>query len=183
MDNLIKGDEVRRGTQIYLNALTQDVIAELETIQLSEAMLHQLHDGSTPLTPMTAGQMAQAYQAMGGLAFALRLQTDHACIGCCCLANVAWQARHAQLHIGIVDEIYFTRGILLDVIQTILQFAYWEANLNRIYVRCVEDNTLLCDALEQAGFTNEGHLRQEVYRNGHYLDQVIYSILQREWSG
>ncbi|MEQ8673232.1 MAG: GNAT family protein [Aggregatilineales bacterium] len=37
-------------------------------------------------------------------------------------------------------------------------------------------------ALAQTGFTDEGCLRQEVYRNGRYLDKIIFSMLRREWS-
>jgi len=71
--------------------------------------------------------------------------------------------------------------MLTDVIQTLLQFAYWEANLNRIAVHCADDNVLLITALEKIGFTLEGRMRQQLYRDGRYIDQVTYSILAREW--
>ena len=84
---------------------------------------------------------------------------------------------------GIVDETYYTSEMLGDVLQTVLQFVYWEANLNRIYVYCASDNSVLLDTLDHSPFTHEGQLRHEIYRNGDYLDRHIYSILQREWEG
>ena len=177
-----KGDEVRHGSRIYLDAISKEVIDSIGDDPLSEKMLVQLNDGTGPITPMTAEQVLQSYKSGGELAFAVRLLTNKTCIGACRLADISWQARHAQLFIGIVSDVHFTGEIVADVLLTILQFAYWEANLNRIYVHCIEDNSLMKEALEQAGFTNEGRLRQEVYRNGRYLDKFIFSILQREWS-
>lgn len=184
MDNpTVKGDEVRRGTYLYLAAVSKDILESIADVPLSEAMLHQLNDDGTPPAPTTARQWVGAFKTRGEMDFALRLREDNRCIGVCRLGNVSWKSRHAQLYIGIVDEAYFTVDILVDVIQTMLQFAYWEANLNRISIHCIEDNTVLHESLERAGFSSEGRLRQEVYGNGRYQDKYIYSILRREWSG
>ncbi len=180
---MIRGDEVRRGEIIILDALSKDAIASLGEISLAEHMLQQLHDGSVPLFPMTAQEVAQSAKASGELVFAVRLLADKTVIGVCRLSNVDWKSRHAQLHISITDESFYQVEMMTDMIQTVLQFSYWEANLNRIYVYCLEDHEILRMALAQVGLTHEGQLRQEVYRNGRYLDVSVYSILQREWSG
>jgi RimJ/RimL family protein N-acetyltransferase len=36
-------------------------------------------------------------------------------------------------------------------------------------------------AYEGAGFTREGVLRKAIFKNGHYIDVPIMSILQSEW--
>ncbi len=182
-DFSVKGDEVRRGQHIYLDALSKDCVDYLDDVPLSEAMLRQLNDGSEPLTLMTAGQVARTYKEGGGLPFSVRLRADHSYIGVCRLADIGWQARHAQLKIAILDESRLSVVMLADVLQTVLQFAFWEANLNRIAVQCVEDHAQMRQALHRAGFTDEGHLRQEVYRDGRFLDVIVYSMLQRDWSG
>ncbi len=178
---IVKGDEVRHGAHLYLDALSKEIIETLADVPLSEPLLYQLNQGDAPISLATARQVAQSYSESDGLVFALRLNPDNTCIGVCQLGDLSWTSRHAQLQISIVDEAALTHTILADALQTILQFAFWEANLNRIYVHCVEDNTLLRDVLDHAGFTNEGGLRQEVYRDGRYLNKFIYSILQREW--
>lgn len=180
--SLIKGDEVRQGNLIYLDAVSDEALNSFADTPLSEAMLLQLNSGTVAISPATAKQVMESYKTSGELVFAVRLQSDQAYIGVCRLANISWQARYAELFIGILDEAHFTHEILADSIQTILQFVYWEANLNRIYIHCVEDNLLMREAIEQASFTNEGHLRQEAYRNGQFLDICVYSILQREWT-
>lgn len=183
MDNFdIKGDEVRHGKQLFLDAPSQENIDSLDDSRLSEKMLYQLNDGRIAIQPTSAKKVAEASKSSDGLGFALRLQDDDHCIGFARLGDIGWQARIATLTITILDEAYFTVNIVEDAIQTILQFAYWEANLNRIGVDCLEDNSVLREALEKTGFTQEGKLRQEAYRDGRYLDILVYSILVREWS-
>ncbi len=179
---LIKGDEVRYGNLIHLAAISKDIIAAASDEILSEDLLFHINTGREPVFPQSATEIAELFASKGEIAFAICLNADQSCVGVCRLDNVAWQARSAQFHISIIHEDYLTSEILADAIQTTLQFVYWEANLNRIYTQCIEDNTLLREALETLGFTQEGHLRQEAYRNGQYLDICVYSILQREWS-
>ncbi|MCA9907770.1 MAG: GNAT family N-acetyltransferase [Anaerolineae bacterium] len=177
----IRGDEVRQGKFIYLDAVSDAVRDTLGDDPLPESLLYQLVEDDRPIAPMTARQVYQTYKDAGELGFALRLSTDKTCIGFCRLGHVSWQARQAQLMVALVREDCLTLELLADVIQTVLQFAYWEANLNRVYADCSADHTLMQAALVQAGFTHEGCLRQEVYRDGRYLDKCVYSILAREW--
>lgn len=181
MNNLIKGDEVRQGQQIYLSALSKSVIENLSEEILSENMLSYLHDGSAPIFPTSAHKVAQSIKDAGEIVFAICLKNNKSCIGIAQLHGIGWQPRVATLKLSILSEDFYTIEILEDVIQTMLQFVYWEANLNRVSIQCVENNTTLQQAIEQCGFTNEGRLRQEIYRNGKYLDVIVYSILAREW--
>lgn len=181
MDN-IKGDEVRHGQHVYLDALSKDRLASIPNDPLSEVMLNRLHENSSVLQPMTSRDIVEKVKAHGGLVFAICLREDKSCIGVCSLSDEDWKSRHAQLKIGIVDAAHYTSDMLADVIQTMLQFAYWEANLNRVYVYCASDNSVLRDTLDHSQFTLEGRLRQEIYRNRNYHDLLIYSILQRDWA-
>lgn len=183
MDNFgIKGDEVRHGKQIYLDSVSQASVDSFGEEILSERMLYQLNDGTIPIQQTSARKIAESIKSSDGICFALRLQEDERCIGYAQLGDISWQARHAVLQISILEDTFFTVDMVKDAIQTVLQFVYWEANLNRIEVQCLEDNTVLGDALKNSGFTLEGKLRKEAYRKGHYLDIEIYSILAREWS-
>lgn len=180
--NNIKGNEVRYGKQIYLDSVYPDLIEAVSGVPLSITMLEQLHDGTSALVSMSARQVMSETKEQSELAFSIRLQSDQSCIGVCALDNISWSTRHAQLIVKILDEAHYASDVVLDVIQTMLQFVYWEANLNRIGIYCSDDHSILIDALEQAGFTNEGRMRQHIYRNSRYFDRRIFSILQREWS-
>lgn len=177
----IRGDEVRHGKDMYLAAVSKNLIASLDNAFLSKDMLNRLHTHAV-LQPLTASSIIASYKAQGEMVFAVCLRSNNDCIGVSGLGDVDWKSRHAHLTVGIVSEAHYTTTMLADVIQTVLQFAYWEANLNRIAVHCADDNDFMQQALDQVNFTLEGTLRQDIYRNGHYIDKHIYSILQREWS-
>jgi diamine N-acetyltransferase len=54
-------------------------------------------------------------------------------------------------------------------------------NLHRIYLRVHADNLGAIKAYQAAGFVHEGVLRQDVYRNGEYLDVLVMAVLKSEW--
>jgi len=182
MTKSIRGDEVRRGQHIYLDAVSNDLLNTISDDLLSDTLLNYWHNGTAPLRPTTAKELIESQKKTGDIVFAVRWIEDDTCIGVASLSDIGWNARHAEMRVGVIDEDYLTEDSLSDIIQTVLQFAYWEANLNRIGVNCAEDKTTLINALEQVGFTMEGRWRQQLFRNGDYLDQLTYSILSRERS-
>ena len=181
--SLIKGNEIRYGKAIYLDGLSKELMGSLSEHPVSEAMLGQDHDRNKAIFPISPQEIATWYKEQGELTFAIRLQNDHTCIGVCRFGEIAWQGRHAQLQLSFFDDSNYQSELVGDTLQTCLQFAYWEANLNRIYLYCGAEQSILKLALEAQNFTHEGTLRQDVYRHGRYLDTHLYSILAREWQG
>ncbi len=182
MVNNVKGNEVLYGKKIFLDAISNDLIMSMSNDMLPVEVIEQFHDGTAPLRPMTASEIMQSIKNTGELVFAVRLIDNDRCVGVASLHSVSWKSRYSELTVGVFDETNYSVELVKDVIQTILQFAYWEANLNRVGINVSEDQVILVDALEQVGFVFEGRLRQHIFRNGNYLDQLTYSILQREWS-
>ena len=72
----IRGDEVRQGKFIYLDAVSDAVRDTLGDDPLPESLLYQLVEDDRPIAPMTARQVYQTYKDAGELGFALRLSTD-----------------------------------------------------------------------------------------------------------
>ena len=62
-----------------------------------------------------------------------------------------------------------------------LRHGFDHLNLNRIYLEVFETNPRAMKTYEAAGFTREGVLRQEIFKNGRYIDVIIMGILQSEW--
>ncbi|MGB1286240.1 MAG: GNAT family N-acetyltransferase [Aggregatilineales bacterium] len=175
------GDALRRGTLVYLDALSKALIGEIADTPFSEAALQRLNHGKY-VFPVTAQDYLQAFKADGDVVFALHLQDDKHCIGAVRLRKLHWHTRYTTLEMGIIDDEFFTVAILRDVIQIMVRFAFLEVNLNRVAVHCVAGDIVLDEALQAENFTDEGRFRQDVYRNGRYLDTTLYSILKREWT-
>jgi RimJ/RimL family protein N-acetyltransferase len=45
-----------------------------------------------------------------------------------------------------------------------------------------DDNPRAIRSYEKVGFTLEGRLRQDVFKNGRYLDVLVMGILRHEWT-
>lgn len=73
------------------------------------------------------------------------------------------------------------KGYAREALGLIERFAFEQINLNRLYLEVFAENTRARDAYRAAGFTEEGVLREHVFKNGRYRDLVQMGILRREW--
>lgn len=74
------------------------------------------------------------------------------------------------------------KGIGTDTMSLILEFAFNELNLHRVYLQVFSFNERAIKLYEKIGFIHEGKFRQALYRTGKWHDIVIMSILKNEYS-
>ncbi len=70
----------------------------------------------------------------------------------------------------------FTQGAEL-----LLQFAFDTVGVHRLEARAAVKNGRGNGALQKIGAVQEGVLRKSFLRNGQYLDQVLYAIVDDDW--
>jgi len=92
-----------------------------------------------------------------------------------------WTDRSAEIGLFIGDKSIWDKGYGTETVRLLLKHGFETLNLNRIYLRVYEPNKRAIRAYEKAGFVHEGCLRQAVYKNGRYLDELIMSVLRSEW--
>ena len=97
------------------------------------------------------------------------------------LHDINWKERSAELGIVIGEKTHWDHGYGSAAIRTLLQLAFDEMNLHRVFLRVDADNGRGIHCYEKVGFEREGTLRQAVFREGTYHDQYIMSILQSEF--
>ena len=68
-----------------------------------------------------------------------------------------------------------------EAIGLLLQYAFSQMNLNRVYLRVCADNERAVRCYEKCGFREEGRFREHVYLDGQYRDVLQMAILQREF--
>ncbi|HIE39784.1 MAG TPA: N-acetyltransferase [Anaerolineales bacterium] len=96
------------------------------------------------------------------------------------LHGINWKDRSAELGIVIGEKEYWGQGYGTDAIRTLLRVAFEGMNLHRIYLRVDADNVRGIRCYEKCGFHREGTLRDAVFREGRYYDQLLMSILRPE---
>ncbi|HXG87274.1 MAG TPA: GNAT family protein [Vicinamibacterales bacterium] len=76
---------------------------------------------------------------------------------------------------------FWGTGIFTASAQMVLDFAFGVIGVHRLEARAAVRNGRGNGALRKMGATCEGVLRRSFLRNGEYLDQHLYSILDSDW--
>lgn len=79
-----------------------------------------------------------------------------------------------------IAEPYWNKGIATSAIKLAVNNGFEELGLKRIFACVMENNTQSIRALVKAGFQPEGILKKAVVKNGMYLDEHRFAILNSE---
>lgn len=102
-------------------------------------------------------------------------------IGSIGLIHINHREQNAELGIVIGDKTQWGKGYCREAVQLLLDFAFAELNLHRIYLYVDVSHAHAIRCYLKCGFVDEGHLRDAVYHRGHFEDQLIMSVLRSEY--
>lgn len=97
------------------------------------------------------------------------------------LHAIDWKNRSAELGITIGEKSYWGQGYGTDAVRAMLNLAFREMNLHRVFLRVDADNARGIRCYEKVGFQREGTLREVGFRESEYFDQHMMSILESEF--
>ncbi len=103
-------------------------------------------------------------------------------VGIVSLINIDYKNRSAECIIDIGVKDMWGKGIGTAAISLILEFAFNELNLQRVYLQVFSFNERAIKLYEKMGFVHEGKFRQALYRSGNWHDIVIMGILKDEYN-
>jgi RimJ/RimL family protein N-acetyltransferase len=86
----------------------------------------------------------------------------------------------AEWGFALASECWGT-GMFVDGAKLIVDFAFEVLGVHRLEARSALKNGRGNGALRKLGAVQEGVLRRSFLRNGEYLDQALWTILQDEW--
>jgi RimJ/RimL family protein N-acetyltransferase len=76
---------------------------------------------------------------------------------------------------------FWGTGAFTDGAQLVLDFAFDTIGVHRLEARAAVQNARGNAALRKLGAVQEGVLRRSFLRNGQYLDQALWAILDEDW--
>jgi RimJ/RimL family protein N-acetyltransferase len=76
---------------------------------------------------------------------------------------------------------FWGTGVFQDSAELMLEFVFDTIGVHRLEARAAVQNGRGNGALLKVGAVQEGILRKSFLRNGRYLDQVLYSIVEDDW--
>jgi ribosomal-protein-alanine N-acetyltransferase len=98
------------------------------------------------------------------------------CIGVELQADVFCKSAELGYWIG---QRFWRKGIMTHVVKKTIEHAFFNMDIVRLYANVFEGNIGSVKVLEKAGFVQEAVLKDAVYKNGVYLDQLIFTIVRR----
>ncbi len=83
--------------------------------------------------------------------------------------------KNAELGYWLAEP-FWRKGIMPRAIQEIVAYGFRSFNITRIFARPFSTNPASQRVLEKSGFIFEARLKNALYKNGEYMDELIYAI-------
>jgi len=77
---------------------------------------------------------------------------------------------------------FWGHGYATEAAREALRFGFEDLKAHRIASFCNVNNTASFKVMERLSMVREGRLREERWWDGHYCDEYVYGLLEREWA-
>src|SRR5579864_2464299 len=179
----------RRGLPTMTNRLvalrepTADDIGPLvDLLSNADAVTFGINEAMTEAALRTFIERAH-HERSAGLSFTyvITLGATHAIIGLAQVRQLDPSFEAAEWEMTLAPSARGT-GAFLDAVRLLGSFAFGSVGTHRLESRVALQNGRANGALNKLGAVQEGILRRSVRRCGAYDDQVLWSMLEDDWS-
>ena len=73
------------------------------------------------------------------------------------------------------------KGVSAQASELILKYAFFNLEINRVYLYTETENIPAQRLFEKLGFVKEGCIRQDLFSNGRFVDRFIYGICKSDY--
>jgi len=95
--------------------------------------------------------------------------------------NVNTEAKMAEFGIFIGDKKYWGQGCGTEACRLIVDHGFRKLKLHRVYLRVLAYNIRGIKSYQKVGFKVEGRLKEHIYRDGFYHDEIVMGLLREEY--
>lgn len=172
-----------RGERVWLRAVERaDFTAE--PITVDDAETGHFLGLKVPVGPDGAAEFAQLVLSQQGkslYSFAICLLGEHRAIGNVTLRDIDRENGGAEMSIVITDKPLQGKGYGTDALNCLVDFAFGELRLERVYLYVFDYNARARRSYEKAGFQTDATLRHARFHRGAHHDVHLMSILRGDW--
>ena len=165
---------------ILLQDTTQTTPEEIQRLANNHAIAINLRDAFPyPYTIEDAATFLEL-AANGALGKVYGVYDGDIFVGCCSLIPQQ-DIYRLNAEIGYwIGEPYWGKGYATEVVKLLLNVAFEELNLSRVYAHIFEFNKGSMRVLEKAGFHKEAIIKSSIIKEGKIFDEHLYSIRKDE---
>lgn len=128
-------------------------------------------DGQTFIEYATTGDSVHIFaidingEAVGGIG--IHPQSDIFC-------------KNAELGYWLAEP-FWGKKIISNAVKQVVEFAFSNYDINRIFARPFGTNLSSQKVLEKNNFIVEGRFEKTLFKNNEYLDELVYAIRRANW--
>ena len=108
------------------------------------------------------------------------MEYDGVPVGLIGLLNIDSKNKKAEFYISMGRDDFKRKGIATGATKLLLQYAFQECQLNKIYLNVDEENEAACKLYEKIGFKQEGRFLQDLMHRGVLINRLRYAIFEKE---
>jgi RimJ/RimL family protein N-acetyltransferase len=75
-------------------------------------------------------------------------------------------------------EEYWGRGIMTGAVKQVIEYGFQTFDITRIFARPFSTNLASQRVLEKAGMKLEARFEKTLFKNGRFMDELVYSVLK-----
>jgi [ribosomal protein S5]-alanine N-acetyltransferase len=83
--------------------------------------------------------------------------------------------KNAEMGYWLAED-YWGRGIMTEAVKQIIEYGFNTFDITRIFARPFSTNIASQRVLEKSGMKLEGRFEKTLFKNGQFLDELIYAI-------
>ena len=172
-----------RGERVYLRPL-EPTDADLVHRWYEDTRIQTLM-GDPPLS--LAGRRQRYEESVKGdgpdvFRFVICLLDDDRAVGRTDVFEIDRQNGSCAFGLTIGDPELWGQGLGTDAVNAIIDFAFGQLRMERVWLDTDDDNARAQAAYRKAGFSQEGRLRRAFYQDGHWSDDIRMAILREDWA-
>ncbi len=80
-----------------------------------------------------------------------------------------------------LGEEFRGKGLVTEAVRMLISYAFAHYQLHRVEIKCATGNHKSIAIPRRLGFTEEGILREAERFSDHYVDLIVFSVLEKEW--
>lgn len=107
---------------------------------------------------------------------------DNKMIGYASLNQIDHLNKKAEAGGSVIGDPEYRDGYgVLEAMKLIIDYAFLQLNLNRIYTECLPEHYFAPHSLYSLGFEKEGSQKEAIYKNGRYYDMDLYALMRKDY--
>ncbi len=104
-------------------------------------------------------------------------------VGIIGLLSIDFKNQKAEYYVTLGERGFLGKGIAARATEILLEYAFCQLRLNRVYLYVETDNLSAVKSYERIGFKREGLIKNDLFSKGRFIDRYVYGITKSDFYG